>query len=88
MPEVTIALSDTEYSDLQRVAEERLEEPEHTAHSLLVDAIADALANSTMSASQRALNRGVMEERRRGIQIAAFNRAFERQRQLALPRRR
>jgi hypothetical protein len=68
MPELTISLTHEEYTDLERIAEERLQDPEQTAHDLLVEAIADALDRPKMSPEQRAFNRGVLKERRAAVQ--------------------
>ena len=36
MPELTISLTHEEYTDLERIAEERLQDPEQMAHDLLL----------------------------------------------------
>jgi hypothetical protein len=76
MPELTISLTQEEYTDLERIAEERLQDPERTAHDLLVETVADAVANSRMRPEQRAFNRGVLKERRAAVQAARWSEIF------------
>jgi hypothetical protein len=76
IPELTISLTHEEYTDLERIAEERLQDPEQMAHDLLVEAIADAVDRSQMSPAQRAYNRGVLQERRRAVQAARWTEIF------------
>jgi hypothetical protein len=77
MPELTISLTQEEYTDLQSIADERLKEPEDVAHDLLVEAIADALDRSSMSAAQRSYNRGVLKARREAAQSARWTEIFQ-----------
>ena len=76
MAEITITLTQDEQTDLERIAEERLQDPEQTAHDLLVEAIADALDRSKMSPEQRAFNRGVLKERRAAVQATRWTEIF------------
>jgi len=65
MPQtIEITLEDSEYSDLQSIAEEMLKDPPDAAHDLLVAAIADRMAKSA-SARARSFNRGVTTVRKR-----------------------
>jgi hypothetical protein len=78
MPELTISLSQDEYSDLERIAEDRLQEPVNTAHDLLVNAITDAIAERPDRPELRAYNRGVLAARKEGMITAAWNHTFAR----------
>jgi len=77
MADITITLTQEEQTDLERIAEERLRDPENTAHDLLVAAIATEIERSTMRPEQRAFNRGVMQERRRAVQSARWTEIFQ-----------
>ena len=59
MPEVIVQLTDTEYADLQRIADAALVEPETKAHDLLVAAINEQAEKiATQPASARSYNQG------------------------------
>ncbi len=60
--DITVTLTDQEYSDLQAIAEEQLKTPEDCARDLLVDAIAAQMARSP-GARSRSFQRGVTAAR-------------------------
>jgi hypothetical protein len=79
MPEITIQLSDTEYADLQRIADAALIEPETKADDLLVAAInEEAEKIATQPASARSYNQGVLKARREHAVTHAWNQTFAR----------
>jgi len=79
MPEVIVQLTDTEYADLQRIADAALVEPETKAHDLLVAAINEQAEKiATQPASARSYNQGVLKARREHAITSAWNRTFER----------
>jgi hypothetical protein len=78
MPALTISLTQEEYTDLERIAEERLQDPENTAHDLLVNAIADTVAARPDRPEPRAYNRGIMAARKEAKITDEWNRTFVR----------
>ncbi len=78
MADITITLTQDEQTDLERIAEDRLQEPQNAAHDLLVEAIADAIAARPDRPESRAYNRGVMAARKEAKITSAWNRTFER----------